>query len=317
MTKKLLPAILVSIFAIASCTKTGRVEPTPTPVDSTLYYTYSMSSIYNSLKVVPKSVIMNPALGGTFVGNSGTIYTFPANAFQTISGGAVTGNITLELSEYVKRGDMIFSRVLPVSDGNALVSAGEILVTASQAGAKLMLRPSFTFTAQVPQLGAISTGMQFFYGRTTTPNNLINLVNWKPTDFTTGAVGTSIYDGDTIEIHSDSVGYSSAGRFLTSPNYQNFSLTIDGPQFDDSDHVQAYALFDNNRVAYPLTARYHQKITENHVPNVPLHFVVYAIYRGDFYGGISTGITPLNGWAYTMTIAKVNPITFLAQVNAL
>ncbi len=314
MTKKLLPAILVSLFAIASCTKTARVEPTPTPIDSTIYYTYSMSSIYNSLKVVPKTVVMNPATGGTFVGNSGTIYTFPANAFQTASGGAVTGNINIDLAEYLKRGDMIFSRVLPVSDGNALVSAGELQITAYQGGTKLIMKPGYTFTAVVPQLGAISTGMQFFYGQTV--NTSVNPVNWHPSA-TWGGAGTTTYLGDTISIQSDSIGLVSAGRFLSSPNYQTFSLTIDGPQFDDSDHVQAYALFDNNRVAYPMTARYHQKISETHVPNVPLHFVVWGIYHGDFYGGISSGVTPQNGWAYTMSIVKVNPITFLAQVNAL
>lgn len=263
---------------------------------------------------MPRTIVFTPATGGSFYGNSGTKYTFPANAFQTVSGGSVTGTIQLDVTEYVKRGDMIFSRVLPVSNGEPLVSGGEILVTATQGSTKLMLKPGVTYTADVPQLGAISTGMQFFYGRIV--NTSVNPINWTDT-FTTHGAGYTVYKGDTISIVSDSAGYSSAGRYLSSPNYQSFTLTINGATFDDSDHVQGYALFNNSRVVYPLMARYHQRFTETHVPNVPLHFVVYTVYHGDFYGAISSSMTPLTGNNYDLELIKVNPITFLAQVNAL
>lgn len=311
MNKRLVPVILLSLFAFASCTKTARTDAGPDPVDSTAYYQYSMNSIYTSLKNIPKTLTFDPAVGGVFYGNSGTKYTFPANSFQTVSGGAVVGNITVEVTEYVKRGEMIFSRVLPVNNGDALVSAGEISVVATQGGGKLILRPGSTFTADIPQLGAISTGTQFYYGQVV--DNSINPINWY-----TGGSGATIYNGDTVTIKSDSVGYSAAGRTLTNPAYQTFTLTVNGVTFDDSDHVQAYALYDNYRVVYPMTGRFHQKFTETHVPNVPLHFVVYTVYHGDFYAGISaSSVTPATGVNYVVNLTKVNPITFLGTVNGL
>ncbi len=314
MNKKLVPVVLFSLFALASCTKTARVVPDPVTPDPTAGYTYSMSSIYNSLKNLPKTVTINPAIGGSFYGNSGTKYTFPANAFQTPSGGSVVGNIQLDVIEYVKRGDMIFSRVLPVSNGDALVSGGELSVTASQAGAKLVMKPGVTFTAQVPQLGVISTGMQAYYGQTV--NTTTSPIDWYLGGVS--ALGAATCFGDTVTITSDSVGLVSAGHLLSSPSYQSFTVTVNGVTFDDSDHVQAYALYDNYRVAYPMMSRYHQKFSETHVASLPLHFVVYTVYHGDFYGGISTNTqTPLTGGNYTVNLTKVNPITFLDQVNVL
>lgn len=310
MNKKLVPVILLSLIGFGSCTKTARPTAEPTPIDSTTFYTYSMSSIYNSLKNVPKIVNFDPSLGGTIVGNSGTVYTFPANAFQTATGGTVTGTISLSLTEYIEKGDMIFSRVLPYSNGDPLISGGELSVQATQSGSKLFIRPGFTFTAAIPQRGVISNNMLEFYGETM--NNSTNPVNW-----TTGlGLGTASTFGDTVTINSDSAGYISAGKFFTSPNYQAITLSVNGVTFDDSDHVQAYAVYDNYRAVYPLASRYHQKFTDTHVASFPLHFVVYTVYHGDFYAGISTNsVTPLNGGGYSVTLTKQNPITFLHTVN--
>ena len=313
MIKKLVPVALLSVLAFASCRKTARVTVDPPPVDSTTYYTYSMSSIYTSLKNQPKTVTFDPSVGGQVVGNSGTVYTFPANAFQPASGGSVSGTITLMLTEYLDKGDMIFSRVMPYTDGRALISAGELLVEAKQGGVKLFLKSGVTFTAAIPQKGMVSTGMSFYYGETV--NATINPINWLTG---TGGAGTASTFGDTVTLVSDSVGYISGGKEFTSPSYQAVTLTVNGVTFDDSDHVQAYAVYDNYRSVFPMTGRYHQKFTEDSVLNKPLHFVVYTVYHGDFYGGISTSsVTPLTGGSYSVTVTKQNPITFLHTVNGL
>lgn len=313
MIKKLVPVALLSVVAFASCSRNSRIEVTPDPVDSTTYYTYSMNSIYTSLKLQPKTVTFDPSVGGRVIGNSGTVYTFPANAFQPSSGGSVTGTISLMLTEYLSKGDMIFSRVMPVSDGRALISGGELLVEAKQGNSKLYLRPGVTFTAEVPQKGIISTGMSFYYGQVVDAST--NPINWLTG---TGGAGTASTFGDTVTITSDSVGYIAAGKDFTSPSYQSFSITVNGVQFDDSDHVQAYAVYDDYRAVHPLTGRYHQKFTVNEVNSKPMHFVVYTVYRGDFYGGISSNsVTPLTGGNYTVNLTKQNPITFLQTVNGL
>ena len=311
MTKKLVPVVLLALAGLGSCSRSARIEVTPTPVDSTTFYTYSMSSVYSLLKVVPKTVTMNVATGGAIVGNSGTIYTFPANAFQTAGGGSVTGNITLSLSEYVKKGDMIFSRVLPVSDGQTLISGGQILVEATQGGSKLILKPGYNFTASIPQLGQISDYMSLYYGYNV--NTTVSPINW----VTGTGTGTATRFGDTVTLNADSVGYLSAGKPYAGATNQAIALTVNGLTFDDSDHVQAYAVYDNYRSITPMLRRYHQKFTQDSVLNVPTHFVVYTVYRGEFYAGISSSVTPLSGGSYSVTVSKVNPITFLHTVNGM
>jgi len=313
MTKKLVPVILLALAGLGSCSRTSRPTVEPTPIDSTTLYTYSMSSIYSSLKVIPKTVTLDATLGGSVVGNSGTVYSFPASAFQTQSGGSVTGNITLSLSEYVKKGDMIFSRVLPVTaDGQVLISGGQVLVEATQGGAKLMMKPGVYFTANVPQLGQISDYMSFYYGYNM--NTTVSPINWVPSI----GGGSVVRFGDTVTIKSDSVGYASAGKLYPGAVNQAVTLTVNGLTFDDSDHVQAYAVYDNYRAVYPILRRYHQKFSQDSVLNVPTHFVVYTVYKGDFYAGISTSsVTPLTGGSYSVTVSKVNPITFLHTVNGM
>ena len=314
MLKGLIPVILIAMISVASCSRSGRTVPeTPTPDPG---YVYSMSSVYAQLKNNPKFVKIDPTIGGSFYTVKGTQINIPANAFQTATGGTVIDSVQIEVTEYLKRGDWIFSRVLPVNNGNSVISGGEIYVNATETGAQLVLAPGKVFTASLPQYGRISSGLYIFHGQMV--NSGINPINWLIGDTSIGALPSVACNFDTVVITSDSLGYTSANKYLPNPAYQSFTLTVNGVSFNDSDHVQAYALFDNYNAIYPMTGRYHQVFTETHVPNFPLHFVVYTVYQGKFYGGVSSSsVTPLTGGNYTVNLTEVNPITFLGQVNAM
>jgi len=57
-------------------------------------------------------------------------------------------------------------------------------------------------------------------------------------------------------------------------------------------------------------------VTENHVPNIPVHFVVMAVVNGDFYAGILSA-TPATGANYTVAVSKTDPVAFKNTLNAL
>ena len=182
-------------------------------------------------------------------------------------------------------------------------------------GAQLVMAPGKVFTVTVPQHGVVSSALHIFHGMTV--NATINPVNWWVGDTSGTSLSSVVCKFDTVVITTDTLGFTGAAKGLSNPSYQSFTLTVNGLSFNDSDHVQAYALFDNSNAIYPMTGRYHQVFTETHVPNTPVHFVVYTVYQGKFYGGVSSSVTPLTGGNYTVGLTEVNPITFLAQINGM
>ena len=316
MKNTLLLCAAIIIF-IASCKK-----PDTTPSVISTYPTYSsLDTIYQMLEVKPKYVTVNGATGGPFYGTSGTRYIIPPNCLQNGAGNPVTTNVQFEVAEYLKKGDMIFSKMLPISDGEPLMSGGEISINATLAGQPIYLRPGgCKVSATIPKDKDTVSGMHFFVGQ---PNNdtANNLVNWRKNDsLPSGAI---IYNGDTIVIISDSFGKCNADRFLTSPNYQTFSVTVSMPTniTYDSTKFRGMALYDNYKGLWPLGDRmhadYNHKVyTEKHIPNVPIHFAIYGLQNNRFYAGV-TAATPKTGENYTVTLTETDPAAFKAQLNNL
>src|SRR4051812_42251522 len=129
MNRTILPALAIAALCIAACGKTYNPGPDPSGEPGG---NYTMASAMAELMVAPRTVTIDAGTGGTFNGNSGTRYSFPPNAFKTATGVIVTGNVAIQVSEYLKKSDMLFSGMLPISGGEPLLSGGEINVAATQ-----------------------------------------------------------------------------------------------------------------------------------------------------------------------------------------
>lgn len=83
--------------------------------------------------------------GGTVVGDQGVRVHFPPSAFRTQAGGAVNGDVQIELIEVLDIGDMIRLNITTVGNDNGtlrlLKSGGAVYVGASQGGQALVLGP--------------------------------------------------------------------------------------------------------------------------------------------------------------------------------
>lgn len=306
----------MAISSLVSCRKETNVSTVTGPYSS-------MQSIYSLLRLQPKTMLIDAATGGSFYGNSGTRYIVQPSSFLTATGANVTGNVTMQVCEYLQKGDMMFSKMLPVSNGEPLVSGGEISVTATQDGQSVFLKPYHTIQAMVPQGGIAPTDMVFFRGRQAEDTTQMN-VNWvKPVPDSTG-YGAGIFivrsplSNDTLNIISDSLGWANADQFLSSPNYQEFNvnLTIAGDSIANSTKVYGFAVYDQYKGVWPLSKRIGSHFKESHVPNFPVHFITYALLNGKFYGGI-LGATPATGTIYTVEMKEEDPTTFKAKVNDL
>lgn len=309
MTKKLIAALGVALTVLAACNK----DYSPTPTNT---YT-SFQEAFTELAPKSKTVTIKASAGGSFRGNSGTRYVFPANAFRNSSGGVVTGDVQVTVTEYVDKSDMLFSGVLPVTTTEPLISGGETSVNARQNGQALTMAPGTTFQANMPQQHNGDTArMDVFTGHKNADGNVV----WTQND--PGSDGSIVFNGDTTIITNDSMDLCNADRFLSSPNYQSFSIqltTSDGAVLPSagSGLITGYALYDEYNGVWPM---YNQSAShlynEDHVPDIPVHFVVVGLINGKFYGGI-TGATPATGSTYNVVLKPTTPAAFKALVKAL
>ncbi len=309
-------SVLAGSSLMLSCAKNDTVS-TPVNVD-----TYSsIDDVFSKLNLQPKTVTIDASTGGSFYGNSGTRYTFPASAFITTSGTTVTGSVQVKVCEYLKKGDMLFSKMLPISNGDPLLSGGEIDVSATQNGTPVYLKPHTFFSSNIPQGTAAPTGMQFFAG-----NPTLDTTQFK-TNWVQPALDSAHYNfvftvsTDTLGIISDSLRRCNADMFMSSPNYQAFTVTaaVGGVTINTSDKVFGYTLYDNYKSAWPLgyIGSYSAGVfSETHIPNIPVHFALFTFLGGKFYGG-TLGVTPTTGSNYTVNLVETDPVVFKTQLNGL
>ncbi len=312
MKKVALALSLLAVCVINSCKKT---EPIGT---NTTFNTYSsMDAVYDLLRNQPKIVTLNAATGGSFYGNSGTRYVFPANAFMDATGATITGTVQIAATEYLKRGEMIFSKALPISNGEPLESGGEVNVVVTHNGQEVFLRPGFYMQANLPQGGTAVTGMSLFHGLNTS-DTTSNKINWQPQADTFHGFAIVITPGDTIKLVSDSLKLCNADQFLNSPNYQKFNInaSLNGINGTDITSIHGMTLYDNYNGVWPNNNFANGSFREEHVPNIPVHFVAIALVNNRFYGGI-IGITPSTGSTYNITLNEVDPVEFRTQISNL
>jgi hypothetical protein len=315
-----MPKVLtISVFTLScallsSCAKTYDLGPAETE-----------DKVFEDLKLQPKTFTFDATVGGTFIGNSGTKYVFSPNSFTNAAGTLATGTIEMKATEYVQKGDMLFSKALPVSNNEPLISGGEIELSGTQGGQPIFLKSGATLAATIPQAKKTTDQMNLFMARPAA-DPAQNRVNWvvhdsvaRPGQVNPGV--TTNATGDSMTIISDSITMCNADRFLSNPNFQNFNvkIAVTGATLPSTTKVYAYAMFDNYKGEWPLglIGSYNNGIfNEQHTPNIPVHFVAFAIIGGKFYGGIKAA-TPITNNTYTVTLTQVDKNTFKTQVNAL
>ncbi len=303
MKKVVFASINVALFFAASCSKPKE------------HISNSYSSLATALyDVAPASkiTIIDAGTGGSFYGNSGIRYVFPPNSFRTATGGVVTGSVSIQTAGFLTKSDMILSEVLPISNGEPLISAGESYIKATQGNTEVFMATGKNYTINFPQKGTPVAGMGLFLS----PGDPASTaqVNWAAS--IDSAHGAIIYNGDTIAIFSDSMHFVNADRFLATPNYQSFTVIpkVDGKTI--TAQTLAYASFDTYNSVWKMKTITNGIIGETHVPDIPVHFVVMANVDNGFYAGVLAA-TPKNGTVYSIPLTQMTPAAFKQLLDAL
>lgn len=278
---------------------------------------YTVSGPYANIAQVmaggaPKAVTTSISItaGGSARGQGGTRVLIPANAFVDANGNALTGAVEVAVTDWLKRGDMIFGNVLPISNGQPLESGGQMLLAINQGGKPVYIRKGKALEVKLPQFGTPVPGMELFKGRAAAGGG--NQVNWVQAD-----TGRIIYGKDTLSFFADSVGYANADRFLTNPNYQTFTLDVKSEDTGSYRGMTVVALYQQYRALWPLNPTSEPgRYREDHIPDVPVHLVAYGVRNGYFYAGYTT-VTPKTGSSYVVNVRQTDPLDFKKLLNAL
>jgi|GEM_PF-923789 len=321
-TTKLLGVIALNLLlAFSACKKNEdpKATPTPTPAPTPTAGPYaSLAKAFEEVAPKSKTVTINAAVGGSFYGLSGTRYNFLPNSFVNSAGAVVTGNIDIEVLECTTEADMIFGKMLTVSNGTPLISAGEVNVKATQSGAALYIRPGYTYSVNMPtNKGLATAGMEYFTGESST---LVNgsIVNWN-LGIRKDSLAAVVYNGDTISMFPDSVGFKNLDKYASS-DFADVDIKIDGfnPSLNQEDFT-SYILLDGLLSAAPMIGKSlsGDSIKTTRILKLKSHLVFCGVYKGDFYGGILRDVTVVAGNTYTITASKMTPPAFKALINAL
>jgi hypothetical protein len=277
----------------------------------------SMDEVFAKLSLRPKALTVDATTGGSFNGNSGTRYIFSPNSFQTASGATVTGKIDMQVCEYLKKGDMIFSKMLPISNGQPLVSGGQLTISASQNGQPIYLKPGCSFTANMPCVGPPDQNMQLFKGQPVS-DTATSKVNWTLGD-NLKTIGVFTVNGqDTFRVVADSLKPMNADFFLGFTNAQNCDLKVNlaSGTTPANTNLYIYSVLSDIKAIVLLGFGNNQAYYNVRVSNHPMHFVAFTLINGKFYAGM-TSATPANGSAYNITLSEKDAVQFMSQLNNL
>lgn len=301
---KTISLIFVALLLIASCkkeTNSGTKFP-------------SLNIFLEQNKITSQSFTVNASAGGTITGAKGTVVTFPPNAFLDGNGNRVTGNVSIELKEVFNKADMIAAGVFPVAYGSALLnSGGEYFLSATQNGNKVNLEKGRFFQMRLPAQAA-DPNMQFFLQA---DNDTLAGINWVLPDTAVvnvdsqwvvspvGGFSFTTTPDSAYVITCDSLGWGNADVFM-SPTYVTCSFVVTGGSVTDA-NTKGYCLYDGKNTVWPAGmygSIANNTITDSHIANIPIHFLVISVINGELYAG-STAVTPAEGGSYPITIAPI------------
>jgi len=230
----------------------GSTQPTPT------FSNANAIALLNNLATPLQTYTINATNYHSFTCTNGTMINIFPNAFLTQSGAAVTGVVTIEVKDILSKKDMILNNAMPISNGQLLVSGGEVYFNATQNGQKLKMNPASYVNMKVPTGIASSNQMLEFYSPGSSNLATINL-NWATaTDSIPIAVTTTTAGGfgSYYDFYCDSVTWTNCDYFYnTSGAKTTCTVNLTG-SFDNSNTVVFMAMNGVNTMAKINSASY-------------------------------------------------------------
>lgn len=140
-------------------------------------YRVNAGSMWTKSAPKKQTFTIDPSMGQLVTGAKGFMFYFPANSLLDASNNPVTGNVSIELIEYVTKGDMLLSGVTVTSGNQLLESGGMFYLMAKKNGQELHLKDNSSFSMSIPQTNKNADPMDIWLGQPNVKDSL-NKINW-------------------------------------------------------------------------------------------------------------------------------------------
>jgi hypothetical protein len=262
----------------------------PFPKESSLS---SLSSFFASNGAKSQLFVIDNTQSQKVFGAQGTILTFDAHSFVTLSGSAVNGMIEIELKEIYDKKTMLLSNITtmgetyPGGPQESLISGGEFYVNAKQNNEPLKLATGQKYKAFLPSAGNPYSNMYYFNGK-----NAGEDILWASSVSLSDSIPVSIggmYNGYFMDC--DSLKWVNCDMFSKAPTHTTVSLKF-STLFDPS-LIRIFFWYDNDKAVVSFGAYYDQatqKYTNSKIPSyIQAHFIAVCVVNGKLYTAITGG----------------------------
>jgi hypothetical protein len=263
----------------------------------------------------------------TLTSSHGVQISFNTNNL-TKNGNPVTGAINIKYIELFDKGRMLATNkstmgVMPNGDKNVLISGGQFYIEASQGGVQLVSTGSIQY--QVPSSltdTTIDTGMLFWEGNTTDPENLA----WVRPAAPAGTHGSMVgFNQNSYQVTFGNFGWTNIDRFYNDPRPKTTILATVPSGYDNTNSA-IYLSVDGegqNQLAKldtynPTTAQFSE-----HYGQIPIglqcHLIFATVQNGQWRYAIKSVTTTANA-VYNFTLSETvlgNETQMVAAINAI
>ncbi|HKR03582.1 MAG TPA: hypothetical protein VJY62_03025 [Bacteroidia bacterium] len=309
--------IVVILFASEACKKeTAEIVPPPAPGGNQDNYS-SMKDFYAKNSVPVQTYTIDAAAGGSFTSPKGTHVTIPANAFTTMAGGIVSGNVTVQFKDIYKKSDMLLSDIATVTSTSPLVSGGEFFLEVKSETQPLIVAPGKNLTVEMPAANP-NTAMQAFIG---VADTVIGGTENKPVTW---------IPSPQISLLATATGYLWSGNWLGWGNSDN-SFTFQGlPQIKLTCHptddptiyqTDVFMVFKSINTCIHVYRNYNGQINDFSYLYSPTGLqctiVAVGIKNGKLYSSFIPITISSSAQTVNFTLSKTTTDDFKAKLNAL
>jgi hypothetical protein len=301
------------------CDEEVKILEGPKPDSEALFNWFNESGDNNE-----QHFSINSSTGGNVTGSKGTTLQFSPNAFSTLSGDAVTGNVDIELIEIYDRATMLVTN-RPTNgkwENNSiktLVSGGEFYVNATQNGNQLKPKTNFTIVAPTENTGEIDQDMRRFTGVAACASDSCNII-WEEDDNkgieigefqVTGGFKTAYY------VYQSKFGWTNIDRWYNDPRPKT-TIFVDVPDGFDNTNCAVFVTYDGESTALASFDIYDKdkKLFAEHYGLIPVglkvHFILISIIDEEIHYAIQPATITEN---HVAVINAVESITEEELIN--
>jgi hypothetical protein len=316
--KKILTIILIAgAFLLNACQKNIDAfvpDPLANAPDTNWYNTITNSmpvtALQNDLKIKPAAdsfEVNNTAVDKT-IGGMRLIFT--PNCCTNSAGQAVTGKVNIEALLIKNKGDMVLMNKPTSSNGQLLVSGGEIFIGLSQNGQPLQLAPNSLVYIRYPD-AAPDPKMKLFFGDESNPAQF----NWVPST----SFRDSIFAGNQFyELVSSKLRWINCDYFYDTTGAIRSTVSAHLPFNYTNANTETFVVFKNIRSVIGMLADVPEKrFVSSKIPNNLAATVVAISKQGnDYFLGKEQITTGLNATAGNQKVSLTPVKTSLADIKA-